>query len=271
MSVNRPKKFFRVYFSPEREVDNFMHALWLEHPFPIHGFGMKKIRSVDNSPEWFQREFKKCRYDWQARSVISKLVKYLIENAPQSIEELESQVEKTINRKSEEFTKIVETAYGEDFPYQHVNVFLTLPTLCPTFPEDKAFSLSLSAPNMWREIIIHELNHLMFYYYYPFGNLSEKISRDQYCVLLEALTVVTNLEEEGYPGEKKLRKHIRALMQRGYNFNQIVEELLVNELLLDKKADQAVNEPKRYGFLDRLSIVYHDLKRKYYEDGRGIR
>lgn len=264
------KRFFRVYFSPEREIRNMMQVLWLGNPFPTHGLEFKKIRAFEGSPKWFRKELKKCKYDWQARRVIGKFVRYLVDNAPQPINETEGWIENDLNPKADGLVKLVEEAYGKKFPYSHVNIFLTLPSYCPIFSDENAFTLSLWAVDEWREIIIHELNHMMFFRYYPFKKLSRKITETQYSVLLEALTVVTNLKEKGYPGEKEIREDIKELLEKNYKTDQIIKKLLKSKLLLDIKDDERLGEVKKYGFLDRLSYVVHDLRKTIYEGRRGI-
>lgn len=53
------------------------------------------------------------------------------------------------------------------------------------------------------QILTHELNHFMFYYY--FGALKERLGKERFESIKEALTVFTNPEEKGYPAQQKLR------------------------------------------------------------------
>jgi len=55
-------------------------------------------------------------------------------------------------------------------------------------------------------IVVHELNHFMFYYYFP--HLKEKLKEERFEDLKETLTVLTNPEEKGYPAHQKLRQFI---------------------------------------------------------------
>ncbi len=56
------------------------------------------------------------------------------------------------------------------------------------------------------QIITHELNHFMFYYY--FGELKNELGKEKFESLKEALTIFTNPEEKGYPNQKRIRNQL---------------------------------------------------------------
>jgi len=119
---------------------------------------------------------------------------------------------------SAEFHKRAEAIFGIKLQ-QDITVYTTINSRCPYSIQDNSFYVSLQslcAP----KTVIHELWH--FYTWYGLGiDQEEKIGKQKYNDLKEALTVLLNIEfkyllpegviDQGYPQHSELRQKIIQL------------------------------------------------------------
>jgi hypothetical protein len=85
--------------------------------------------------------------------------------------------------------------------------------------------------NIARIILVakHELNHFMFFYYYP--QLKEKLGEEKFEILKEALVIFTNPEGNDKPAVKKLENYFKTLS--GKPATEIINLALAREELFE--------------------------------------
>lgn len=115
---------------------------------------------------------------------------------------------------SNEFIKTAEKVFGVSLN-DKITVYLTVNNRCPYNIEEKWFFISLSY-NFSTTIIMHELWH--FYTWEKFGSEQDRIGKEKYNHIKEALTVLLNVEckhlfpegveDQGYPQHQELREKI---------------------------------------------------------------
>ncbi len=94
--------------------------------------------------------------------------------------------------------------YERKVPFKLIKIYLSSLPICP-YNFEKRWIMVFGETTIKRQlqILTHELNHFMFYYY--FGALKERLGKERFESIKEALTVFTNPEEKGYPAQQKLR------------------------------------------------------------------
>jgi len=120
-------------------------------------------------------------------------------------------IEKYITRLKDEWVMVGDTIinsleflYQNKFPFEKVTVYLTTNNIFPYSYENKYFYANLEYLMPQLGTAKHELNHFMFYYYYP--KLKEQLSDEKYELLKESLTFFSNPEQRGKPNELPLRE-----------------------------------------------------------------
>lgn len=121
---------------------------------------------------------------------------------------------------SQEYTKRAEGIFGVSLSKDTV-AYLTINSRCPYSLEENYFFVTVPTyPYIARKTVMHELWH--FYTWYAFGaDQEEKLGRQKYNDLKEALTVLLNVEckdilpqdvmDKGYPQHAELRARILEL------------------------------------------------------------
>lgn len=133
-----------------------------------------------------------------------------------------------------EYQKIAETIFKVSLP-NDITAYLTVNNRCPYNIDNNFFFMSLSA-RYAREITMHELWH--FYTWYKFGIIwEEKIGKQKYNDLKEALTVLLNIEcknlfpegslDIGYPQHKELREKITHLWAKTKDIDKLWKSLVL--------------------------------------------
>lgn len=114
-------------------------------------------------------------------------------------------IEATWKEVGNQIVYYLEDLYNQTFPFDKVTTYLTSNSIYPYKYEERYFLISTKNIPMVAQmnIIIHELGHFMFYYYYP--NLKDKLGSNKYELLKESLSFFTNPTQSGYPDEKNLR------------------------------------------------------------------
>ena len=118
--------------------------------------------------------------------------------------------------------------YQQKFSFEEVSIDLTTIPICPYNFKTKQIFVHAKAPvQIQLNILAHELNHFMFYFYYH--KLREELGDDKFELLKESLTLFTNPEQAGKPDEKPLRG---LFLSKSYNnLNEAIEDgkrLLIN-------------------------------------------
>lgn len=151
-----------------------------------------------------------------------KLAEYLkrdYENKKSDIEKNIMQLGKSWKEIGNENIANLENFYGKRCPFDKVSVFITTNIFCPYNYEERYLYIQTGSLVDQLDTIQHELNHFMFYYYYP--KLERKLGKNKYELLKESLTFFTNPNQSGYPDEKRLRELYTT--KKWGNIDEIIE------------------------------------------------
>lgn len=210
----------KVEFSLDHEVNNYVNSLykfrWLKH-------GRRNIQEnlLKPFPESFKKDLSRCKNKKEAREVIKKFLNKDLTKRKRKLKLIANNLEEAWSEKNDELVEKLEKSYGKKLSFKNITIYLTSLPICPYNFKKRWIMVYAYTPKISRqlEIIIHELNHFMFLYYY--GALERKIGKKKFEQLKEALTVFTDLEKkEGYPAQKALRRWLR---KQGGTISEIIE------------------------------------------------
>ena len=192
-----------VKYSYKKEENNYLDSLY---SFRWNKHGRNNIQNdlLKPFPEQFKNNLLKAKGENEARKVIKEFIIPYLPNRKISYKHLAITIEKVWTSRKSDIIKQLEDIYGETFPFNKITVYLSSLPICPYNYKDKWFMLYANTPiDRQMSIIKHELNHFMFYYYFPTKELC--LDNNKYESLKEALTVLSNEEEVGYPNQQKIR------------------------------------------------------------------
>ncbi len=98
------------------------------------------------------------------------------------------------------------TLFDQPFPFasETLTINFTTISICPyNYSERMIYCAINHGTREQLSIILHELNHFMFYYY--FSDLKATLGEEKYELLKESLTLFSNPEQSGKPAERALR------------------------------------------------------------------
>ncbi len=158
---------------------------------------------------------------------------YLVENKI-DVQERIKKFQKEWESVAEEYQKRAETIFGVSLPVDII-AYLTVNSRCPYSIKENSFYVSLQSASV-KKTAMHELWH--FYTWYGLGtDQEEKLGKEKYNDLKEALTVLLNVEckdllpegvtDGGYPQHKELREKIVELWGKERNINSLWKSLTV--------------------------------------------
>jgi hypothetical protein len=141
---------------------------------------------------------------------------------------LSEEFEKDWNTVAKEYYKRAEDIFGVFLP-EKVTAYLTINTRCPYSIENKYFFVSVSNVSA-RRTIMHELWH--FYTWEKFGtDIEEKLGKQKYNDIKEALTVLLNVEcadllpegvtDSGYPQHQEMRSKITEVWKETKDIEKV--------------------------------------------------
>ena len=192
-----------VEYSTEKDVQTHLN---LGFKFNALAHGRKNPR--EDLLNKYNPELKKIILDStseeEAKEQITKyLTKYKREN--------EDKIKRGIKRLEDEWEIVgdaiinsLENLYKKPWPFEEITVYLTTNKIFQYNYEKRYFFADIDYLLPQLSIAKHELNHFMFYYYYP--NLIDKLGKEKYELLKESLTYFSNPEQRGKPNEDGLRK-----------------------------------------------------------------
>lgn len=213
-----------VSFSLQHEIDNYLDSLW-KFKWEKHGRQNIQERLLGPFPIWFKDKLNRAQTEKEARTVISEYIKQNILTKGKKYKDTSTNLENVWESQKAKILAGLESIYGYTIPFKKLTVYLTSIPICPYSYKELWIMVSTNAStNEQLNIISHELNHFMFYYYFP--QLKKRLGIRKYESLKEALTVFTNPEEKGYPSQKKLRGWLKT--QEG-----TIGEILENEKLFN--------------------------------------
>lgn len=134
----------------------------------------------------------------------------------------------------QEYQKRAEAIFEVELP-QNVTAYLTVNNRCPYSIENNYFFVSMTGHSPVRKTVMHELWH--FYTWYGLGeDQEEKLGKQKYNDLKEALTVLLNIEcqdllpegesDNGYPQHAELRQKMLAYWDKDKNIGTLWKYLM---------------------------------------------
>lgn len=147
-----------------------------------------------------------------------------------SIEKYISLYQKDWDTVSEIYHRRAEEIFETKLP-SNINAYLTINSRCPYSIRENYFFVTVPTyVYIARKTVMHELWH--FYTWYGLGaDQVEKLSREKYGDLKEALTVLLNVkcmdllsegvEDTGYPQHKELREKILQFWEKDKNITNL--------------------------------------------------
>lgn len=163
--------------------------------------------------------------------VYEKVLKYLTN----SYEKNKDNYEKSIMQFQTEWgevganvIKFLEFLYQKPFPFEKVTAYLTTNYIFPYNYNERYFYASIRYLLNQLQTTKHELNHFMFYHYYP--ELRETLGEEKYELLKESLSFFSNPTQKGKPNEAPLRDLYRSKIWK--NMDEAISE--GKELLLSR-------------------------------------
>ena len=213
-----------ISFSLQYEIDNYLNSLW-KFKWEKHGRQNYQEKLLKPFPVWFKNKLKQAKTKSEAGKVIGGFIQENILTKAKKYKDLSANLEKTWKLKQIETLSKLESVYGNPVPFNKLTVYLTSIPICPYSFKEGWIMVFANAPiDEQISTIRHELNHFMFYYYFP--QMKKSLGINKYESLKEALTVFTNPEEVGYPAQRKLRTWLKS--QKG-----TVGEILKNQEFLN--------------------------------------
>lgn len=168
------------------------------------------------------------------RESVEKFIEKYLSNNHVRVTDYVSNYQKDWDSISDTYNKKAESIFGVSLS-QDVIAYLTINNRCSYSINDNFFFVTVPNSSV-REIVMHELWH--FYTWYKFGIIwEEKIGKQKYNDLKEALTVLLNIEcaelfpgdamDYGYPQHQELRNLIKKIWQEEGNIDRLWEKLII--------------------------------------------
>ena len=225
-AIFHPQLFYQIMklnikYDLEKDVENYLRTLY---KFDFEKHGRKNIEGqllADYPPE-FREKIKSAKNKEEAEKHIRDYIQNNFAQRTDLQKRIIDDFKDAWNTEGAKLIKKLEDVYGENFPFKEITIYLVSNKRCPyNFKERWIMVYAKSGVKTKLYTLMHELNHFMFYYYFPPKKLEIK-SKQEYESLKEALTVLTSPEEQGYPAQQKLRAWLKE--QKG-----TVGEILQNE------------------------------------------
>jgi hypothetical protein len=197
---------------------------------------LNKGRSSNNSQnptKQYEKLVEKYGENPTEANAVSFVDEYIAENAidiPKRIEDFEMEWQSI----TEEFQVRAEAIFGVSLT-KDIDAYLTINSRCPYSIQDNFFYVSIQS-NQTMKTVVHELWH--FYTWYGLGeDQEEKVGKQKYNDLKEALTVLLNVEckdllpegvsDMGYPQHSEIRERVLEYWQKDRNINNLWNYLIV--------------------------------------------
>jgi hypothetical protein len=219
---------FKAVYSEEKDLENYLKGGWR---FTYRAFGREPKKFLQRFPPEFQEALLAAKTEEEAKAVIKAYwQKIKAPNHEENAELIRKWVEIILNQESVAIIDLLEKLYTAKFPFSEITVFLTTFPLKPYNFEERWFMVGRD-DNIARIILVakHELNHFMFFYYYP--QLKEKLGEEKFEILKEALVIFTNPEGNDKPAVKKLENYFKTLS--GKPATEIINLALAREELFE--------------------------------------
>lgn len=191
----------------------------------------KSSNNSQNPTKQYEQLIAKYRENPTKENVAIFIEKYITENKIDILKQTEI-FQKDWDTVSYKFQKRAESIFGVSLP-NDIIAYLTINNRCPYSIQDNLFYISLQS-NQIRRTVMHELWH--FYTWYGLGtNQEEKLSKQKYNDIKEALTVLLNIEckdllpegviDVGYPQHQELRQQVAEFWNKDKNIKNLWNHL----------------------------------------------
>jgi len=198
---------FFVNYSIEKDAENHINSLWC-FSYLKHGREEIEEKLREKFPKEYIEKLLVCKDKKAAKKVSISFLKSLNPNYINTTDVICKGVESLLEENKKDIILKLENIYKNKFPFKKISVYLTTVSISPYNYEQRWF---MSGRNQSIQghlnTAIHELNHFMFYYYYP--NLLEELGKEKYEELKEALVVFTNPKGNDKPAIRKLEGFFR--------------------------------------------------------------
>lgn len=211
---------FKVYYSIEKDIWNHLNANW-KFGYPM--YGRKGIQEKLLKP--FPKEYKDNLAKAKTKEEAVKVIKNFLDSLPNTFKNVTPiivrGVEQLLNEEADKIVEKLEKAYNKPLPFDGITVYITTANIHPYDYEERWF---MSGRNQSEQghlrTAIHELNHFMFYYYYP--HLKDKLGNEKYEIIKEALAIFTNPEGTDKPTVEKLEQYLKRYLDK--TIDEVIEK-----------------------------------------------
>jgi len=202
----------KVKYSLNREIDSYLNSLYRFRWFK-HGRSDIQERLLKPFPDDFKNSLKRAKNEAEARKVIKKFRLENIKKTRESYSRVAKILEERWGKEGDSIIKKLEDIYGKKLPFPELTVYLQSIPICPyNYKEKWIMMFANTDVSQQLRIIIHELNHFMFYYHFP--NLKEELGKEKYEILKEALAIYSNPEGNDKPSVKKLETYFKKHLDK---------------------------------------------------------
>ena len=195
-------------YSLDLDVWNYLRSVY-KFVWDNHGRSGLQDKLLLSLPDGVRAGLKKAKDEKQARKIIKDFLSQDLEGRKAKYLITSQKLELVWKKKGPQIENQLQKLYECEVPFKLIKVYLSSLPICP-YNFEKRWIMVFGGTTIKRQlqIINHELNHFMFYYY--FGTLKEKLGKERFESLKEALTILTNPEEKGYPAQRKLRAWLKG-------------------------------------------------------------
>ncbi|MFA5130338.1 MAG: hypothetical protein WC477_05505 [Patescibacteria group bacterium] len=193
-----------VSYDPDRDAENYVHSIY-ERAYSAHGrtdFIENLIKSIESVE--IKTALKESASREEALKTITTLLTQQYKNSSDDLDKKAKKLEEEWKRIGTQIEWQLAFLYQKPFLFEAIHVDLTSIPICPYhFNERRIFIYTKEPVGIQLSILMHELNHFMFYQYYQ--QLLKKLGKENFELLKESLTLFTNPEQMGKPHEQPLR------------------------------------------------------------------
>lgn len=217
-----------VIYSTEKDTSNYVRTIYKGVPFK-HGRDDLKGRLLSMLDVNLQNLIVNATDEEDAYNKIHEYLQKQSQEILEKIDKSKQNFQEAWNLYGEQSIKFLEYLYQQPFPFNNLIAYLTTNNICPYDYKEHSFYVRYkTAVPLQLRTAVHELNHFMFYHYYP--DLGKDLGKEKYELLKESLTFFSNPELQGYPNEDDLRK---LFLSR--NWNSLKEAIEAGTAFLKSK------------------------------------
>ncbi|MDO8570066.1 MAG: hypothetical protein Q7R97_00585 [Candidatus Daviesbacteria bacterium] len=198
----------RVVYSLLIDTNIYMNSIY-QFAWLKHGREDMQKKLLSKYPIDFQEQLQSAKNTKQAKVIIRKYLKNNYKNNQLLYKQSAKLLTKVWKKEEKKIIEQLETLFNNKFPFEKITIFFTTAPICPYNYNKRWIAVVCKAtPEIQINILKHELNHFMFYFYY--SELKMTLTTEKFESLKESLTVFTNPEEQGYPNHQKLRAWLKS-------------------------------------------------------------